>query len=234
MIPAASTCTARPANTAKRTRESAFGVAQEADRRRERVALQVSAGGESLQTAARGCSRNHARQRRNTMLREHAFDSVRERRLFSLAIPSASALPRPTLPAGNFACLLAWDARGVSADVVSAVVEPLLWEGASYFVCWGPDCERVHDIIDEIVSSPDNDFGVPEDSCIMTTSHASGPLRDALWFFLVNSWPDEHYQDSTHAGLAISIGSSAWAAEIAEALADAREFIRRGSENGAA
>ena len=84
------------------------------------------------------------------------------------------------------------------------------------------------------MSYPDNDFGVPEDSCIMTSWHASEPLRDALWFFLVNSWPDEHYQDSTRAALAISIGSSAWAAEIAEALDDAREFIRRGSENGSA
>jgi len=48
------------------------------------------------------------------MLREHAFDSVMERRLFSLEIPSPSALPRLTLPAGHFACLLAWDARGAS------------------------------------------------------------------------------------------------------------------------
>jgi hypothetical protein len=168
------------------------------------------------------------------MLREHAFDSVLERRLFSLEIPSAGVLPRVMLPDGNFACLLAWDARGASADDVSAVVQPLLRAGASYFVCWGPDCERVHDIIDEIASYPDNDFGVPEDSCIMTTWHASEPLCAALWFFLVNSRPDQHYQDSTHAALAISIGSPAWATEIAEALNDVREFIRRGSENGAA
>src|SRR5262245_37122525 len=168
------------------------------------------------------------------MLREHAFDSVKERRLFSLDIASADALPRLDLPPGNFACLLAWDAHGASAHAVSAFVEPLLRAGASYFVCWGPDCERVHDIIDEMLSRPDNTFGVPEDSCIMTTWHASEPLREALWFFLVNSWPDEHYQDSTHVGLAISVGSSAWAAEIAEALDHPREFVARGSEEGAA
>lgn len=167
------------------------------------------------------------------MLREHAFDSVMERRLFSMDIPSAAALPPLVLPTGNFACLLAWDARDASADAVSAFVEPLLRKGASYFVCWGPDCERVHDIIDEMVSCPDNDLDVPEDSCIMTTWHSSEPLREALWFFLVNSWPGEHYQDSTHAALAISVGSPAWAAEIAEALDHPREFIRRGSENGA-
>jgi len=163
------------------------------------------------------------------MLREHAFDSVMERRLFSMDVPSAAALPRLALPSANFACLLAWDARDASAEAVSAFVDPLLRAGASYFVCWGPDCERVHDIIDEMVSYPDNDFGVPEDSCIMTTSHSSEPLREALWFFLVNSWPDEHYQDSTHSALAISVGSSSWAAEIAEALDGPRDFVRRGS-----
>jgi len=97
----------------------------------------------------------------NTMLREHGFDSVMERRLFSISIASPTDLPRHLdLPAGNFACLLAWDARGVTADDVCALVEPLLRAGACYFVCWGPDCERVHDIIDEIVSYPRNDFVV--------------------------------------------------------------------------
>ena len=169
------------------------------------------------------------------MLREHAFDPVMERRLFSAAIASPADLPRDLgLPPGNFACLLAWDAQGAPADAVSSLIEPLLRSGASYFVCWGSDCEQVHDIIDEVVSYPGNDFGVPANSCIMTTWHDSEPLRDALWFFLVNSWPDEYYQDSTHAALAISVASPAWAAEIAEALDHPRGFIRRGFEDGTA
>jgi hypothetical protein len=183
---------------------------------------------------ARAADPQPVRQHWDTMIREHAFDSVMERRLFSIDIPSAIELPRLNLPAGNFACFLAWDARGASADAVSAFVEPLLRAGVSYFVCWGPDCERVHDIIDEMVSYPDNDFGVPEDSCVMTSWHASEPLRDALWFFLVNSWPDEHYRDSTHVALAISVGSFEWAAEIMDALDHPREFVKRVSENGAA
>lgn len=169
------------------------------------------------------------------MLREHAFDSVMERRLFSAAVASPTELPSHLdLPARNFACLLAWDARDVSSDAVCAFIEPLLCAGASYFVCWGPDCERVHDIIDEVVSYPDNDFGVPEYSCIMTTWHDAEPLRDALYFFMVSSWPDEHYQDSTRVALAISVGSPAWAEEISEAFDYPQEFVKRGSENGAA
>jgi hypothetical protein len=123
--------------------------------------------------------------------------------------------------------LLAWDARGASSDAVSDFIEPLLRAGASYFVCWGPDCERVHDIIDEIISHPDNQFGVPDESCIMTTWHASEPLREALFFFLVNSLPDDHYQDSTRDGLAISVGSSEWAVEIAQALDSPQIFLKR-------
>jgi hypothetical protein len=141
-------------------------------------------------------------------------------------------LPRLDLPTGNFACLLAWDARGASAGAVSAFIEPVLRAGASYFVCWGPDCERVHDIIDEMLSDPDNDYGVPDDSCIMTTWHDSEPLRDALSFFLVNSWPDQHFQDSSRVALAISVGSLSWAAEIAEALDHPRQFVQRASGNG--
>ncbi len=126
-------------------------------------------------------------------MREHGYDPVMERRLFSVAIGSPSELPSELrLPAGNFACLLAWDARGVSADALSSLVEALLRAGAFYFVCWGPDCERIHDIIDQLASDPNNALGLPENSCIMTTWHDSEPLRHALWFFLVNSCPDEH------------------------------------------
>ena len=164
------------------------------------------------------------------MLVEHAYDSVLERRLFSVAIGSPSELPRQlSLPAGNFACMLAWDARGMSVEAICSLVEALLRAGASYFVCWGPDCERVHDIIDEVASNPDNDLGVPEGSCIMTTWHSSERLRDALWFLLVNSQPDDHYQDSTHAALAIAVGSPPWAAEIREALDHPRDFVKRGA-----
>ena len=169
-------------------------------------------------------------QQKDNMVREHAYEPVMERRLFSLAIGSPSELPSQLgLPAGNFACLLAWDARGESAEAVSSLVVALLRAGASYFVCWGPDCERVHDFIDELASTPTNDFGIPEGACIMTTYHESEPLREALWFFLVNSFPDDQYPDSTPAALAIAVGYPPWAAEIREALDRPREFVKRES-----
>ena len=163
---------------------------------------------------------------------EHAFDSVMGRRLYSLALESPEEFSREIpLPPPHFACLLAWNAGGCSVASISSVVEFLLRAGASYFVCWGQDCERVHDVIDEIVSDSPAEFDVPEDSCIMTTWHTSAPLPEALWFLLSCSWPDDHYSPSTEGALAVSIRSPQWAKVIARALERPREFLREHLES---
>jgi hypothetical protein len=167
------------------------------------------------------------------MLREHAFDPGMERRLFSLEITSPGELSRSAFPPGHFVCLIAWDARVASVEDVSALVEPLLHAGASYVVCWGPDCERVHDIADEILSHPDNGLGIPDDACVITTWHVDVPLRQALVFFLTSAWPDVHFRASTRTAVAISIGSSEWATEIADALDHPQGFVRNMPANGA-
>ena len=165
----------------------------------------------------------------------HGFDDVMGRELFSLQLASSAELPGIIeLPSRHFACLLAWDASRASTDSVSKLAERLLRSGASYFVCWGPDSERVEGIIDEITAHPEYDFGVPDDSCIMTTSHDTESLEEALWFFLTSAWPDEHYVESTRAAVAISIGSFKWAHEISAALADVRSFVRSVSTDGVA
>jgi hypothetical protein len=165
----------------------------------------------------------------------HGFDDIMERALFSLSVSFAEEVPAEfDLRSRHFACFLAWDARSFSAESVSALAARLLRAGASYFVCWGPDCGRVEHVIDEMVSEPVSSFGVPEDSCIMTTAHGSESLEEALWFFLMNSWPDDHYFDSTRAALAISLGSQEWALAISSALKDVRGFVQRGSASGVA
>jgi hypothetical protein len=161
---------------------------------------------------------------------ELGVDSATGRRLFALELSSADELENVSdLPAGHFICLLAWDARGVSTDTVAAVARQLLQAGASYFVCWGPDCERVHDIVDWTLVRDGDELGIPDEAVVMTTWHTSEPLREALWFFLVTACPDDHYEESTQASVAISIGSRRWAAEIKEALQDSRRFIERGA-----
>jgi hypothetical protein len=167
-------------------------------------------------------------------LTPHGFDDVTGRELFSLQLASAAELPmRVDLPSKHFACFLAWDASRALTDSVSQLAERLLHSGASYIVCWGPDSERVEAIVDEITAST-SAFGMPADSSIMTSSHSTEDLDEALWFFLTSSWPDEHYVDSTRAALAISIGSLQWAHEISAALADVRTFVQSISTDGVA
>lgn len=170
-----------------------------------------------------------------SILTAHGFDDVTGRQLYSLALASSAELPESIdLGSTHFACLLAWDASGVPDDSIVTLVERLLRAGASYFVCWGPDAERVEGIIDELVASMSDELGVPDDSTIMSTSYESESLEEALWFFLVNAWPEDHYVDSTRAALAISIGSSRLADEIAAALDDFRGFVERVSASGIA
>jgi hypothetical protein len=166
---------------------------------------------------------------------EHGLDRVSERRLFSLAFASASEVPAHfTVPCKHFVCLIAWDSRAASVNDIVRVVAPLLESGASYFVCWGPDCERVHDVIDEIVSGPNSPIDVPVDACIMTTAHESEPLEDALWFFLTCATPDAFYEALTDGAIGVSIGSGQSAGEIASALNDPRAFVQSVSDRGAA
>lgn len=162
----------------------------------------------------------------------HPYDQVAERGLFSLALELARDLPdQIDLGAQHFVCLVAWDARG--ATDVTEFADRLLRNGATYFICWGPGCERVHGLIDEVVTARGNAYGVPADSCIMTTSHESESLEDALHFFLVSSSPDSNYFESTRAGLAVSIGNAEWSAAIANALQNPGRLMRHASSRDA-
>jgi hypothetical protein len=53
-----------------------------------------------------------------------------------------------------------------------------------YFCSWGPDCERFHDIVDEVLMEDDvgeQKFAGPNSiDVIMTTWHAKDSLEDAI------------------------------------------------------
>ena len=137
-----------------------------------------------------------------------------ERDLFMLEVSKISETPEQLLlPSRYFACLLAWDATEISADDIRSVGQKLIQQGAAYFCIWGPDCERVHDVIDEVEevreqANPD------DESVIMTTWHNEEPLSEAIWYVLYSSLPDDPYISECKSTLAICIGSPEWAAQI--------------------
>ncbi len=149
--------------------------------------------------------------------------------LYSLALPSFDAeLELGALQETNddyFLCLLAGDFSQASAGQIVRLAQGLVEAGACYFVCWGPGCERAHDLIDDVtlmVTPPE-----PDHSIIPSTWHADELLTEALFFLLRMAWPDPAYQASCNSILAISIGNSDIDNTIIEALSKPEHFLAK-------
>lgn len=106
-----------------------------------------------------------------------------DRPLHLLAFVDWQALHRIPEVETPFVCFIAADAREVPPDVIGAAMRELLKRGCIYIVCWGPDCERVHDIFDEefVVLYLDDPAGEPDTD---STWHSKESLEHALWFAL--------------------------------------------------
>jgi hypothetical protein len=97
-----------------------------------------------------------------------------------------------------------------------------LQAGCVHVCCWGPGCERVHDLFDlaNLELRPDGPFA-------MSTWHSKEPLSQALCFFLFCTFPDNAYYDGCRAAVGITIGSKESADEARAALTSPREFSVR-------
>jgi hypothetical protein len=96
-------------------------------------------------------------------------------------LPLGSIHELPSIPPRQsryFTLLLACDASVLSDGDMICGVEPLVKRGLVYLSAWGQDCERVHDLVDQIVVRADLE-GVEEDDLLMTTWHTDEPLEDA-------------------------------------------------------
>jgi hypothetical protein len=163
-----------------------------------------------------------------TQLEKVSHDSEMGRDLFVISIPSSTDLPAIVpMTTRRFLCVLAWDARRASLSDISAVARWLLDSGAVYVCAWGPDCERVHDIIDEEHIGPNPDPAASQP--LMTTWHDKESLDDVLGFVLTLALPDDAYLKECGSTLGISIGSAEWTHQIRAAFTRPRDFVQRWS-----
>lgn len=114
-------------------------------------------------------------------------DGRREIYLLALDVPSELAESFAGIEP-RFAALLVWDADQESVPTISAVTEFLYRAGCISLSAWGRDCERVHDIMDEVCVRFEIDEGPNphlqgSDDAEVTTSHSES-FRSAL-FYLV-------------------------------------------------
>jgi hypothetical protein len=158
-----------------------------------------------------------------TTLEKLGFEEVSERNLFALYLESPESFPDVlSLGSPRFVCLLAWDSRDVDVSRVSELATKLLNAGAVYVCAWGPDCQRVHDVIDKVHVGPNPSPIV--DRVVMTTWHSGEPLTEAIWFVLRCTNPDEGYALGCASTLGITIGNLGWHEEIYSAFRDADGF----------
>lgn len=115
-----------------------------------------------------------------------------DRNVYLIDAEDVALVGIPQGVSGNcFVCFLAMDASNTPDRSIYDFAQHMIRHGCVYFCAWGPDCERVHDIIDEAVvgSSP------PESVVqgIMTTWHSDELLADALFYFLCCTVPGQQF-----------------------------------------
>jgi hypothetical protein len=129
-----------------------------------------------------------------------------------------------SLPSASkyFVCLLAWDATSASDAEVATLARRLLASGCVYILCWGSDCERVHDIVDaeEAHQRPDGPFAI-------STWHTDQTLADVLWDSLFTAFPNDAYEGECRSTVCLAIRAPNCAAQARQAFLDPRAFSAR-------
>jgi hypothetical protein len=147
------------------------------------------------------------------------FDGISGRHEFLINATDAAELPsRIVLPSSRFVCLVVWDAVDVEDETITHLAQQLLLSGAVYVCAWGPDCMRVHDLVDAV--AVDSSEAGDNEAVVMTTWHEDESISEAVWFSRRCALPDRTLFDDCGSTLVLVIGSAAWADEARSAFRD--------------
>jgi hypothetical protein len=142
-----------------------------------------------------------------------------------------TALGELTAVRAGFALLLVCDARARPVEDISALSKASLLAGMHWFSAWGPDCERVHDIVDGdivdlVLAGEDRATALGEPALarglVMTTWHDDEPLRETVEFFWTCAFPADEQHDSG-LRLIISVAMPEATSEVRAAVNDLSE-----------
>jgi hypothetical protein len=124
------------------------------------------------------------------------------------------------IPSKRFRLFVAADVRSIDTPKLADFGGMALKKGMVYFCAWGPDCERFHDIVDEVIVMDDlgQRFFVgpsPHDT-VMTTWHDKETLEDAVEFFTSAAFPSDGFEPDSNYWVAICLQNSEWETTIRE------------------
>ena len=133
------------------------------------------------------------------------------------------------IPSGRFRLFAAADVTRASTELMSEFAYSALKNGMVYFCAWGLDCERFHDIVDEVVVEDDAGerlfVGKNRSDTIMTTAHDNEPLDQALDFFASLTSPTAGFERNRNFRVAVSLNNAEWAAQIQRHFEEANRSI---------
>lgn len=151
-----------------------------------------------------------------------------EKRFAVIQIPELKWPTSPPLPSSRFRLFVAADTSEVSVDAVSEFASAALSRGMVYFCAWGPDCERLHDIVDEVIAKDDlgerRFVGLTPNDVVMTTWHKEESLEEALHFFSTSAVPTDGFAANSNFRLAICVGNPEWTRTATRVL-QSTEFL---------
>ncbi len=146
--------------------------------------------------------------------RSLGYHAASKRSVYLLSLDSLGAgFTIPACESQPFTCICAMDATAYTATVLREFCGHLLRSGCAYLCTWGPDCERVHDIMDqEVVGENPLETYV---RCMMTTWHEKESLIGALEYFFDCTLPDSDFApNGCEWAVIISVGSPGWGGAV--------------------
>jgi len=152
-----------------------------------------------------------------------------EKRFAVIQVPNLNWPVLLQIPSRRFRLFVAADVTGVSTQAIADFAVAALNMGMVYFCSWGQDCERFHDIVDEVLIADDlaeQKFSRPSnDDVVMTTWHADDTLEEALDFLATSAAPTDGFAPDSDFRLVICVGNSDWAATANMFLKSADFFV---------
>src|SRR5262245_3866399 len=122
-------------------------------------------------------------------MKHHGLNPMPECPVYSEFVPDFSALEIVGIPSARIILLVVADARDVPVSTIARVADRFLGSGLIQVCVWGPDCQRVHDIFDEVHVG---DGSICPGFTLMSTWHDDEPLEHAIWYFLQCAFPLDH------------------------------------------
>jgi hypothetical protein len=129
----------------------------------------------------------------------------------------------------RFRLFVAGDFSNVGIVAVSEFASTALSRGMVYFCAWGSDCERFHDIVDEVLVKDEigkHAFAGPSaNDTVMTTWHEHETLEQALDFFVTSAVPTQGFAVDSSFRVVMCLRNSDWAETATRVLQAKQSFL---------